>query len=84
MATCSDCGIDVTQYVLELIRDKLLVLPDEIYLSKISIYTGYTSQLIGASFHDYVEKKLKASGISARKAGLPVRLQLKWIEGLEK
>lgn len=79
MSTCSDCGIEVTEYVLGLLTKKLLVLPTEIFLSQISKKTGYAPQIIGMAFDDYIEKKLKANGIAARKAGSPVRLQLKKI-----
>ena len=76
MATCSECGIEIVKLILNAIDNKHVQMPTEFPLNYLQSQTGYTAQLIGSSFDYYINKPLLLKGISSRKCGKPMRIQI--------
>lgn len=76
MPTCSESGHAAVKFILHEIELKRIICPSEISLTLISRETGFTPQLIGMAFDDYIKKALGENGFVAKKAGKPCRLQI--------
>lgn len=72
----STAGQDATKYILQEINNGNLILPREITLQQIAKFIQTTPQVVGTAYDDYIRKPLAAKGISSRKCGTPVCIQL--------
>jgi len=72
----SDDGAKVVEYILDEISCGLRVLPAEISLKCLEEKLRIRPQNIGMAFNPYIEKPLFLKGITAKKCGTPVRIQL--------
>lgn len=76
MPTCSECGNAAVHFIISEIDNKMIVCPTDISLALISKGTGFTPQLVGMAFDDYIKKAIEANGYEIRKSGKPSRLQI--------
>lgn len=72
----STAGQDATKIILEQLNAGILILPTEISLNQIGKLIHATPQVVGMAYDPYIQKTLAAKGISTRKCGSPVRIQL--------
>lgn len=73
----SGCGIEVVSTIMEMVKNKIIVLPTEVSLKKLEEMTKCRVQNIGMAFDHYIFPALRENGIHAHKCGKPVRIQLR-------
>ena len=80
----SDDGAVVASHIIEEIEAASRCVPGEISLRYIEGKTGVRVQNIGMAYDPYIRRPLEQRGISSRKVGSPVRIELSRIEKVAK